>query len=92
MKHSEAIFAPESESQEHDVEAALTRAGLFDVEAPREGTKAYQRMIDAAESYIREVQRSERATPRPRGDSENYFAPQRRNSSSSSDLATLLHT
>ena len=57
-------FAAEADPEEsYDIKDSLNRAGLFDVEPPRLGTKAYDRLIAAAEAYMNEVRRIEFARP-----------------------------
>jgi hypothetical protein len=89
MPRGEAAFVPEL-NEEYDIENALERAGLFDVHAPRVGTKAYIRLIEAAENYMREVRRMEQAKV-VRGDDENYFAPKKSSSSSSDPIRREYH-
>jgi hypothetical protein len=85
MKEGERHFNPEiNEGGVVDIEDALMKSDLDQVEAPRKGTKAYDRLIAAAENYMAAVKAQERSQP-PRSDSEDYFAAMRRKSSSSSD-------
>lgn len=80
-------FAAEADpGEKYDIQDALSRAGLFNVESPRPGTKAYERLVAAAESYMSEVRRVEFVRPES-PDGENYFSGRRKNSGSTSDSA-----
>ncbi len=81
MERTSAAF---ERNETNTVRDSLIKAGLSDVEAPRPGTKAYERLISAAERYIAEVKKGETSQiSLPYADSENYFS--RRKASPSSD-------
>ena len=84
MKHKEGWTEQTETFAEHAVENALKQAGLLDVEAPREGTPAYERLLETAINYMEEVKRGiARQVPASSRDSENYFSSRRGNVSSS---------
>lgn len=70
----EGATAPAFEREDSELEDAAQQAGLADIEIPRRGTAAYQRLLQAAENYISEVKRLEKPSyVPPSSDSENYF-------------------
>ncbi len=68
------------------IEDALLEVGLTSVEAPRPGTEAYRRVVEAANGYMNEVRRVEKppSLPSVYDDNENYFRPQKKATASSS--------
>lgn len=91
MNRKEMGFTAEADPEEsYDIKDALDRAGLFNVEPPRPGTKAYDRLIAAAEAYMNEVRRIEFARPEA-PDGENYFSGRRQNSGSSDSARRRSH-
>ncbi len=84
-------FAAEADfGERYDIQDALNRAGLFNVEAPRPGTGAFERLVAAAEAYKNEVRRVERVHPES-PDGENYFSGRRKNASSSDSARRQSH-
>jgi hypothetical protein len=87
----------ESEGEEINLEEAATRAGLTDIELPRIGTPAYDRLVAAAKKYIEETQRMEREAshaPALYGDSENSVIsinPKKPSPSSSGSIRRQYH-
>lgn len=92
MKRREVVFNPDLDRGDRDVKNALARAGLSSVEAPKKGTQAHQKLMEAAQKYMAEVRKiAERRPISPQPDSENYFSRQKLPPSSSDTTRREYH-
>jgi hypothetical protein len=82
----------EDEEKENEIEDALVSADLAGVEAPKKGTKAYDRLMEAAQNYMREVKKIEASVSKiSTSDSENYFSNVKSPSPSSDPIRREYH-
>lgn len=82
----------EREAEDYDVEDALILARLSsEIKAPKKGSLAYNRIVQAARDYMREVKRAEQPSSYRNEDGENYFRPKKRTSSSSDSERRKYH-
>lgn len=92
MGHIESALNSRFDRDKYDrVEEAMMQAGLFEVEIPHRGTKAYDRLVEAAENYMKDVKFGEKSTFIPGGDSENYFSNRKMAKTSFSETERRKH-